>query len=103
MQAGEKLSLEQIRAFLEASEGVGFKGRNREEGEPDLARARLPGFAAAGPGMGAAVPVEDDGAEPGADHVECITGYRQYQIQSGDFPQDAPIPSIQRSTERWAY
>jgi transposase InsO family protein len=31
MQAGEKLSLEQIRAFLEASEGVGFKGRNREE------------------------------------------------------------------------
>ena len=31
MQAGEKLSLEQIRAFLEASEEVGFKGRNREE------------------------------------------------------------------------
>lgn len=31
MQAGEKLSLEQIRAFLEASDAVGFKGRNREE------------------------------------------------------------------------
>ena len=31
MQAGEKLSLEQIRAFLEASDEVGFKGRNREE------------------------------------------------------------------------
>jgi hypothetical protein len=31
MQAGEKLSLEQIRAFLEASQGAGFKGRNREE------------------------------------------------------------------------
>lgn len=31
MQAGERLSLEEIRAFLEASEGVGFKGRNREE------------------------------------------------------------------------
>jgi len=27
----EKLSLEQIRAFLEASDGVGFEGRNREE------------------------------------------------------------------------
>lgn len=31
MQAGEKLSLEQIRAFLEASSEVGFEGRNREE------------------------------------------------------------------------
>jgi len=31
VQAGEKLSLEQIRAFLEASDEVGFKGRNREE------------------------------------------------------------------------
>lgn len=31
MQAGEQLSLEQIRAFLEASDGVGFKGRHRVE------------------------------------------------------------------------
>ena len=31
MQAGERLSLEQIRAFLEASEEVQFEGRNREE------------------------------------------------------------------------
>ncbi len=31
MQAGEGLSLEQIRAFLEASEEVQFEGRNREE------------------------------------------------------------------------
>ena len=31
MQAGESLSLEQIRAFLEASDELGFKGRNREE------------------------------------------------------------------------
>ncbi len=31
MQAGERLSLEQIRGFLGASEGVGFEGRNREE------------------------------------------------------------------------
>src|SRR5216683_7746571 len=31
MQAGERLSLEQIRAFLEASDELGFKGRNREE------------------------------------------------------------------------
>jgi transposase InsO family protein len=31
MQVGEKLSLEQIRAFLEASDEVGFKGRNRAE------------------------------------------------------------------------
>ena len=31
MQAGEKWSLEQIRAFLEASDGVGFEGRQREE------------------------------------------------------------------------
>jgi len=31
MQAGEKWSLEQIRAFLEASDGVGFEGRDREE------------------------------------------------------------------------
>src|ERR1035438_2020834 len=51
MQAGEKWSLEQIRAFLEASEGVGFEGRDREEvygwvnqtlrqqGYPDLKRS----------------------------------------------------------------
>ena len=31
MQAGERLSLKQIRAFLEASEKVQFEGRNREE------------------------------------------------------------------------
>ena len=31
MQAVEKWSLEQIRAFLEASDGVGFEGRQREE------------------------------------------------------------------------
>jgi transposase InsO family protein len=31
MQAGERMSLEQIRAFLEASDEVEFKGRNREE------------------------------------------------------------------------
>jgi transposase InsO family protein len=31
MKAGERLSLEEIRAFLEASDGVGFKGRDREE------------------------------------------------------------------------
>jgi len=31
VEAGEKLGLEQIRAFLEASDEVGFKGRNREE------------------------------------------------------------------------
>ena len=31
MQAAECLSLEQIRAFLEASDEVGFRGRNREE------------------------------------------------------------------------
>ncbi len=31
MQAGEGLSPEQIRAFLEASDGVGFEGWNREE------------------------------------------------------------------------
>jgi transposase InsO family protein len=31
MQAGERLSLEQIRAFLEASDDLGFQGRNRDE------------------------------------------------------------------------
>ena len=31
MQSEQPLSLEQIRAFLEASDEVGFKGRNREE------------------------------------------------------------------------
>jgi transposase InsO family protein len=31
MQAGERLSLEQIRAFLEASDELGFQGRNRDE------------------------------------------------------------------------
>ena len=31
MKVGESLSLEEIQAFLEASEEVGFKGRNREE------------------------------------------------------------------------
>lgn len=31
MEAGERLSLEQIRAFLKASEEVEFKARNREE------------------------------------------------------------------------
>lgn len=31
MHAGERLSLEQIQAFLEASDAVGFKGKNQEE------------------------------------------------------------------------
>ena len=31
MQAAEQLSLEQIRAFLEGSQGVGFQAQNREE------------------------------------------------------------------------
>jgi hypothetical protein len=31
MQAGDRLSLEQMQAFLEASDGMGFEGRNREE------------------------------------------------------------------------
>ena len=31
MQVRERLSLEQIRALLEASDEVGFKGQNREE------------------------------------------------------------------------
>jgi transposase InsO family protein len=31
VETGQRLSLEQMRAFLEASEEVGFKGRNREE------------------------------------------------------------------------
>src|SRR5260370_4894193 len=31
MEAGERLSLEQIRAFLEASEAVGFEAANRKE------------------------------------------------------------------------
>jgi hypothetical protein len=31
MKDGERLSLEQIRAFLEASEEVGFKAASREE------------------------------------------------------------------------
>ena len=31
MEANQELSLEQIRAFLKASDAVGFEGRNREE------------------------------------------------------------------------
>jgi transposase InsO family protein len=31
VQIGQRLSLEQIRAFLEASDPIGFRGRNREE------------------------------------------------------------------------
>jgi len=31
MQARERLSLEQIRAFLEASDDLGFRGRNRDQ------------------------------------------------------------------------
>ena len=31
MQAGERLSLEDIQALLKASEGVGFHGRDRKE------------------------------------------------------------------------
>lgn len=31
MQAGERLSLEQIQVFLEASDGLGFQGRDRAE------------------------------------------------------------------------
>ena len=73
MRAGEKLGLEQIRAFLEASEEVRFEGRDREEvygwvnetlrgqGYQDLKRS--------GPGAGTALHREDDGAEPGADHA----------------------------------
>jgi hypothetical protein len=40
MKAGEEFSLEQIQALLEASDEVGFKGRNRgggvRLGEPDV-------------------------------------------------------------------
>jgi len=31
---------------------------------------------------------------------ECVAGYRNYQLQSGDFPID---PQTQRHVERWAY
>jgi len=31
---------------------------------------------------------------------ECVTGYRYYQLQSGDFPRDA---QAQHYIERWAY
>jgi hypothetical protein len=31
VQTSERLSLEQIQAFLEGSEAVGFEGQNREE------------------------------------------------------------------------
>ena len=31
VEAGRKLSLEEIRAFLEASDAVAFEGRNRDE------------------------------------------------------------------------
>src|SRR5579863_1187067 len=31
---------------------------------------------------------------------ECVAGYRNYQLQSGDFPRD---PQTQHDIERWAY
>jgi hypothetical protein len=31
---------------------------------------------------------------------ECVAGYRNYQLQSGDFPRD---PQTQHAIERWAY
>ncbi len=70
MQAGERLSLEQIRAFLAASDEMQFEGRNREEVygwvEQTLAAAGLPGTATSRARIGAALPGEDDRAEPGA-------------------------------------
>ena len=64
------MSLEEIRAFLEASEELGFKGRKREEVyewvNETLRQARLPGIEAERSGTGAAVRGEDDWIEPSA-------------------------------------
>lgn len=55
MQAGERLSLEQMQAFLEASDGMGFEGRNREEVygwvDETLRQIRLEGLKRSGRGI----------------------------------------------------
>jgi transposase InsO family protein len=55
MQAGERLSLDQMQAFLEASDGMGFEGRNREEVygwvEQTLRQIRFEGLKRSGRGI----------------------------------------------------
>ena len=64
MEAAERLSLEQPQAFLAASDGVGFEGRNRAEVYGwELCQQC---YASRGWGLGAAVLENEDRAEPGA-------------------------------------
>ena len=71
MQVAERLSLEQIRAFLEASDEVGFKGRNREEVygfvSETLRQQRYHELKRRSR-TGATLPGEDDRVKSSADH-----------------------------------
>jgi hypothetical protein len=69
MQEGEKLSREQIRAFLEASEEVHCEGKRRREVDEwiytAVASAGLSNARQGGARMAAALCGEDDRTEPG--------------------------------------
>jgi hypothetical protein len=73
MQVNEKLSLEQIQAFLEGSGEIVFEGRNRQEVyswvNRTLQQQRLRRTRAKREGAGKAISGEDDGAGPRADYA----------------------------------
>ena len=73
MEAAERLSLEQIRAFLSASDEVGFEARNRTEMygwvNQALCQQRYTELNRGGRGLVRLVPGEDDRAEPGVGHA----------------------------------
>src|SRR5438270_3354133 len=69
MQAADRMSLEQIRAFLESSK-MEFRAEPRGDvrlGEPNAPATPLPRLESARTRLGAAVRGEDDGAGPSAD------------------------------------
>jgi hypothetical protein len=65
----EQLSLDQIQEFLKASEGIRFEGKTQQQiygwVEKVLVQPPIPEARSAGAGSAAALPGEDDGAEPG--------------------------------------
>ena len=69
MHEAEKLSLEQIEAFLNASQAIRFEGETQKQIyrwiEQVLCQQHTTN-SASGAGIGATLPGEDDGPEPGA-------------------------------------
>ena len=84
MHEAEKLNLEQIEAFLNASQAIRFEGENREQVygwvEQVLRQQQYPRTRPQGAGLAAPLPGEDDRAEPGAgDAADCPLSGQQHR------------------------